>query len=61
MNVARVCGYRDNSSLKRAIENFGAAPALPTIRHQSFAAAYDRFTTELREIRYGIRPALSRT
>lgn len=55
MNVARVCGYGDNSSLKRAIGNFGGGPAVPTIRHQSFTAAWDGFVSELRGIRYGIR------
>lgn len=53
MNVALVCGYRDNSSLKRAIENFTGTPALASIRHQSFAGAFDRFTAELRDLRYG--------
>jgi AraC-like DNA-binding protein len=53
MNVAQVCGYRDNSSLKRAIENFAGTPSLASIRDQSFAAAFDGFLTELRGLRYG--------
>jgi AraC-like DNA-binding protein len=53
LNVAHVCGYRDNSSLKRAIENFTGTPALASIRDQSFAAAFDRFTGELRDLRLG--------
>jgi AraC-like DNA-binding protein len=53
INVAHVCGYRDNSSLKRAIENFTGTPALASIRDQSFAAAFDRFAGELRDLRLG--------
>lgn len=55
MNVALVCGYRDNSSLKRAVENFSGGAALASIRDQSFASAFDGFLTELRELRYGTR------
>lgn len=55
MNVALVCGYRDNSSLKRAVENFAGGAALASIRDQSFASAFDAFLTELRELRYGTR------
>lgn len=53
INVAHVCGYRDNSSLKRAIENFTGTPALASIRDQSFAAAFDLFAGELRDLRLG--------
>jgi AraC-like DNA-binding protein len=53
INVTHVCGYRDNSSLKRAIENFTSTPALASIRDQSFAAAFDRFASELRDLRLG--------
>jgi AraC-like DNA-binding protein len=53
INVAHVCGYRDNSSLKRAIENFTGTPALASIRDHSFAAAFERFTGELRDLRLG--------
>jgi AraC-like DNA-binding protein len=53
INVALVCGYRDNSSLKRAIENFTGTPAPASIRDQSFAAAFDRFAGELRDLRLG--------
>lgn len=53
MNVALVCGYRDNSSLKRAVENFTGSGALDSIRDHSFASAFDGFVTELRNLRYG--------
>lgn len=57
INVALSCGYNDNSSLKRAVENFtGAVPRGP-IRDQDFAGAFDRFADELRELRYGARGA----
>jgi AraC-like DNA-binding protein len=52
LNVALACGYKDNSSLKRAIENFTGTPALPSIRDQRFAPAFDRFADELRALRH---------
>lgn len=54
MNVAVCCGYNDNSSLKRAIENFTGTPASASTRHQSFDAGFDRFAAELRALRHGI-------
>lgn len=51
MNVAVSCGYTDNSSLKRAIENFTACPGPGPIRDQTFAAAFDRFVAELLQLR----------
>ncbi|HEX6370410.1 MAG TPA: hypothetical protein VF006_15925 [Longimicrobium sp.] len=52
MNVAVCCGYTDNSSLKRAIENFTARPGAGSIREQTFAAAFDGFTAELVRLRH---------
>jgi AraC-like DNA-binding protein len=52
INVARACGYNDNSSLKRAIENFGGTRALTSVRGQRFDPAFDRFADELRALRY---------
>jgi AraC-like DNA-binding protein len=60
MNVARACGYNDNSSLKRAIENFAAAPAPGSIRDTRFADAFDGFTAELRDLRYATRASAAR-
>jgi AraC-like DNA-binding protein len=57
MNAAVCCGYNDNSSLKRAIENFTGTPASASTRHQSFDAGFDRFADELRALRHGIHPA----
>lgn len=56
MNVAVCCGYNDNSSLKRAIENFAGAPAPACTRHLRFDAGFDRFAAELRALRHGIHP-----
>ncbi|HYR08866.1 MAG TPA: helix-turn-helix domain-containing protein [Longimicrobium sp.] len=57
LNVALACGYTDNSSLKRAVENFTGSAALDSIRDQPFAAAFDAFADELRRLRYeGRRP-----
>jgi AraC-like DNA-binding protein len=55
INVAQACGYRDNSSLKRAIENFSGVPALASIRDQRFEPAFDAFTAELRALRHAGR------
>jgi AraC-like DNA-binding protein len=52
MNVAVCCGYTDNSSLKRAIENFTACPGSASIREHTFATAFDRFTAELLRLRH---------
>ena len=54
MNVAVCCGYNDNSSLKRAIENFAGNPASASTRHLRFADGFDRFADELRALRHGI-------
>jgi AraC-like DNA-binding protein len=57
LNVAFACGYTDNSSLKRAVENFTGSAALDSIRDQPFAAAFDVFADELRRLRHeGRRP-----
>ena len=53
ISVALACGYRDNSSLKRAIENFAGTASLASIRDQRFAPAFDRFADELRALRHG--------
>lgn len=55
LNVARACGYTDNSSLKRAVENFTGSSALGSIRDQTFAAAFDGFVAELRRLRHDVR------
>jgi len=58
LNVALACGYKDNSSLKRALENFSGTPALGS-REQRFDPAFDRFAAELRALRHdaqGRRP-----
>lgn len=52
LNVAVCCGYTDNSSLKRAIENFTGRPGPGSIREQTFAAAFDGFTAELVRLRH---------
>jgi AraC-like DNA-binding protein len=52
INVALACGYKDNSSLKRAIENFSGTPALASIRDQHFGPAFDAFAAELRSLRH---------
>lgn len=52
LNVARACGYKDNSSLKRAIENFGSTPAVASIRDQRFDFAFEAFAAELRSLRH---------
>ena len=49
-NVAASCGYRDASSLTRAIANFAAAP------DAGFDAAMTRFADELRALRHADRP-----
>lgn len=57
LNAALVCGYTDNSSLKRAVENFTGPAVLSSIRDQTFAAAFDGFAAELRRLRHdGRRP-----
>ena len=56
MNVALCCGYNDNSSLKRAIENFTGTSASASTRHQSFDGGFDGFAAELRALRHGIHP-----
>ncbi len=53
MNVALSCGYNDNSSLKRAIENVVGTPASGSIRDQRFEPAFDAFLEELRALRHG--------
>jgi transcriptional regulator GlxA family with amidase domain len=53
MNVAVCCGYNDNSSLKRAIENFTGGGASGSIRDQRFDPAFDGFAAELRALRHG--------
>lgn len=55
INVALACGYKDNSSLKRAIENFSGTPALASIRDQHFDPAFDAFAAELRSLRHAGR------
>jgi AraC-like DNA-binding protein len=55
LNVARACGYTDNSSLKRAVENFTGSSALGSIRDQTFTAAFDGFVAELRRLRHDAR------
>ncbi len=55
LNAAQACGYRDNSSLKRAIENFSGTPALASIRDQRFDPAFDAFAAELRALRHASR------
>lgn len=52
LNVALCCGYNDNSSLKRAIENFAGAPSAGSLRDDRIGAAWDRFVAEIRELRY---------
>jgi AraC-like DNA-binding protein len=52
LNVALVCGYTDNSSLKRAVENFTGSAVLNSIRDQTFEAAFDGFAAELRQLRH---------
>jgi AraC-like DNA-binding protein len=52
MNVALCCGYNDNSSLKRAVENFTGVPPTGSIRDQRFDAAFDAFVAELRALRH---------
>ncbi|MBW3571413.1 MAG: helix-turn-helix domain-containing protein [Gemmatimonadetes bacterium] len=55
LNVALACGYTDNSSLKRAVENF-AGPAAPiAVRQHTFAGAFDAFAAELRRLRHAGR------
>lgn len=63
INVALACGYKDNSSLKRAIENFSGTPALASIRDQHFDRAFDAFAAELRSLRHAgrRRPRASNT
>lgn len=61
ISVALACGYKDNSSLKRAIENFTGTPALPSIRDQRFAPAFDRFADELRALRHDAQGRRRRT
>ncbi|HEX2206476.1 MAG TPA: hypothetical protein VHG93_02280 [Longimicrobium sp.] len=57
LNVALTCGYTDNTSLKRAIENFTASPELGSIRDLSFNDAFDRLSDELLRLRHeGRRP-----
>ena len=51
-NVAVCCGYTDNSSLKRAIENFTARRRPGSIREQTFAAAFDSFAADLVRLRH---------
>lgn len=53
MNAAHACGYNDNSSLKRAIENFTGTSPGGSIRDHGFADGFDRFAAELRELRHG--------
>lgn len=55
MNVALSCGYNDNSSLKRAIENFTGTSPLGSVRDHGFADGSDRFAAELRELRHRTR------
>lgn len=52
INVALACGYTDNTSLKRAVENFSGTPELASIRDMTFAAAFERFSDELRRLRH---------
>jgi AraC-like DNA-binding protein len=52
MNAALCCGYNDNSSLKRAVENFTGAPPAGSIRDQRFDPAFDAFVDELRALRH---------
>jgi AraC-like DNA-binding protein len=54
MNVALSCGYNDNSSLKRAVENFTGAPPTGSIRDQRFDPAFDVFVAELRALRHAV-------
>jgi AraC-like DNA-binding protein len=61
ISVALACGYKDNSSLKRAIENFIGTPALPSIRDQRFVPAFDRFADELRALRHDAQGRRRRT
>jgi AraC-like DNA-binding protein len=61
ISVALACGYKDNSSLKRAIENFSGTPALASIRDQRFDPAFDRFVDELRALRHHAQRRRSRT
>jgi AraC-like DNA-binding protein len=57
LNVALVCGYTDNSSLKRAVDNFTDSAVHGSIRDQTFAGAFDGFAAELRRLRLdGKRP-----
>jgi AraC-like DNA-binding protein len=57
MNAALSSGYNDNSSLKRAVENFTGAPPTGSIRDQRFDPAFDVFVAELRALRHGV-PAI---
>ena len=57
MNAALSSGYNDNSSLKRAIENFTGAPARGSIRDQRFEPAFEAFVAELRAHRHAGRLA----
>lgn len=52
MNVALACGYTDNTSLKRAVENFTGSAMLASVRDMAFAAALERFAEELRRLRH---------
>jgi AraC-like DNA-binding protein len=61
INVARACGYNDNSSLKRAVENFAGTPPSTSIRDQRFGPAFDRFADELRALRHDTRARRTRT
>jgi AraC-like DNA-binding protein len=61
INAALCCGYNDNSSLKRAIENFAGVPPLGSIREQSFGGAFDGFVGELRALRHGLAKRGERT
>lgn len=61
LSIALACGYKDNSSLKRAIENFSGTPALASVRDQRFNPAFDCFADELRALRHDRQRRRSRT
>ena len=55
LNAAVCCGYTDNSSLKRAVENFTGSAVPGSIREQTFERAFDHFTAELLRLRHASR------
>jgi AraC-like DNA-binding protein len=57
MNAALCSGYNDNSSLKRAVQNFAGAHAAASVRGQRFDDAFDGFVAELRALRHAGRRA----